>query len=227
MNKRWLIVLAPLLVFGCTSKWDMQGVDPKEHYKKHPVKNKIESKQESYKVIFAGGGNRLSTDQIHEIKARIGGISPESVENVMVGVHKSQLSNAVRKEHLTKLLFTMGYKKKLVMFEPSESVSRNEALLTISHTVAVGPRCPDWRSSPVTTYSNTGFGGLGCANVTNLGLMVVDPRDLEHGSGAVSPDPERNAVVIDGYSANISTGDDSSASSTGASGAIGATTTAQ
>jgi hypothetical protein len=60
------------------------------------------------------------------------------------------------------------------------------------------PNCPDWRMSPVTTYSNTKQANIGCATVTNLGLMLEDPRDLERGSsgGHVPADPQRSSDAI-------------------------------
>ncbi len=65
----------------------------------------------------------------------------------------------------------------------------------------VSPDCPDWKTSPVTTYSNTKQGNIGCATVNNLGHMIADPRDLERGSsgGNVTPDPDRSADAIVNY----------------------------
>lgn len=71
----------------------------------------------------------------------------------------------------------------------------------------ISPNCPDWKMSPVTTYSNTKQGNIGCATVTNLGLMLEDPRDLERGAsgGVVTPDPTRSADAIEKYRMGIAT----------------------
>ena len=65
----------------------------------------------------------------------------------------------------------------------------------------ISPNCPDWKTSPVTTYSNTKQGNIGCATVTNLGLMLENPRDLERGAsgGVVRPDSSRNSLAIQNY----------------------------
>lgn len=65
----------------------------------------------------------------------------------------------------------------------------------------ISPNCPDWKTSPVTTYSNTKQGNIGCATVTNLGLMLEDPRDLERGAsgGHITPDTARSSLAIQNY----------------------------
>jgi type IV pilus biogenesis protein CpaD/CtpE len=66
--------------------------------------------------------------------------------------------------------------------------------------------CPDWTASPITTYGNGKQGNFGCATVTNLGLMLEDPRDLERGAsnGAIHPDPQRSSDAIKNYRGALS-----------------------
>lgn len=70
----------------------------------------------------------------------------------------------------------------------------------------ISPDCPDWKMSPVTTFSNTKQGNFGCAVTTNFGLMLEDPRDLERGAsgGYVQPDPDRSADAIAIYRLGVS-----------------------
>ena len=67
------------------------------------------------------------------------------------------------------------------------------------------PNCPDWRTSPVTTFSNTKQANLGCASVTNLGLMLEEPRDLERGAsgGRIAPDANRSVDAVRNYRSAI------------------------
>ena len=140
----------------------------------------------------------------------------------MIQVSKIPAKQDARKQHILKFLRSIGYSPRLVMFEPSESLARDEMRLDIRYASVVSPRCPDWRASPVTTYSNTQQTGFSCATVNNMGLMVADPRDLERGTpGELSPSSERNAIVLQGYRKNEPAG-------TGSSGdAPQATTTSQ
>lgn len=70
----------------------------------------------------------------------------------------------------------------------------------------ISPDCPDWRTSPITTFSNTQQGNFGCATVTNLGLMLENPRDLEQGAsgGYLPPHPDRSADAITRYRTELS-----------------------
>ena len=206
----YLAMMMALLVSACVSQWDFQGVDPKVHYKQHPIENKVETKNETYTVRFNPYTDMLTADEIGALRAGLGHVSPTAVESVQVQLHPSQAGNEGRKEHLTKLLASMGYPKRSVFFESSEAVERDDARLDVAFASVVSPRCPDWRSSPVTTYSNTGFGGFGCASVTNLGLQVADPRDLERGTSDPSPNPDRNAKVLEQYRNNETPGSEGS-----------------
>jgi type IV pilus biogenesis protein CpaD/CtpE len=141
-----------------------------------------------------------------------------AAEAIQLQVHRSQMNNHVRYEHLRKLLASMGFNSKIIMLEPTDSVKRNEVRIDIDYASVVSPRCPDWRASSVTTYSNTQQGGWSCANVNNMGLMVADPRDLERGSGNVSPDVRRNSEVLTGYHSNSGAEESSDSSSSGSSG---------
>lgn len=63
------------------------------------------------------------------------------------------------------------------------------------------PNCPDWSASPYSTTENAKQGNFSCAYVTNLGLMLEDPRDLERGAsgGHIKPDPVRSARAVEKY----------------------------
>jgi pilus biogenesis lipoprotein CpaD len=214
MDIRKLGLVGMLVLGACSSEWDMQGKDPKDVYREQPIKNKIETRSESRSVFFDAGENRLSRSDVEALRSGLRHIAPEAAETVQLQVHSSQRGNQARLEHLRKLLISMGYRRSVIMVEPTDSVKRDEIRVGIDYASVVSPRCPDWRTSPVTTYSNTQQGGWSCAYVNNTGLMVADPRDLQRGSGYVSPDVRRNSEVLTGYHSN-SGGQESSGSSSG------------
>lgn len=76
--------------------------------------------------------------------------------------------------------------------------------------------CPNWTASPVTTYDNAKQGNFGCATVTNLGLMLENPRDLEQGAsrGRVRPDTARSSDAIKNYRGALSSPAAASSSNT-------------
>lgn len=61
------------------------------------------------------------------------------------------------------------------------------------------PPCPDWTKAPGLDFANTGTSNFGCANVTNLGLMVADPGDLVRGRDAGYADGTAAARAVEAY----------------------------
>jgi len=199
MIRNFLILAILAMAISACTHMDMQGVDPKDFYAEHPVKNTVETRHMLYTLDFKVDKNRLTGDAMDDLQSALRDISPESVESVTVTLAPSQITNEERREHITKLLRYMGYPRKAIRFESVKGTRIREAHLDIAYASVVAPHCPDWRTSPVTTYSNTQNANFGCASTVNLGLMVADPRDLERGTGNVTPDAERNSAVIRNY----------------------------
>ena len=215
MIRNILTVTAALLLSACSSHWDMQGVDPQEYYTQHPVENKVEVRHLLYSMAFTADRNRLTADAIEDFRSAISDARPEAVESIRVGLAPSQMGNDMRKEHIAKLLRGMGYHRKFVHFESTPGTAANAAEVDIAYAAVVLPHCPDWRKSPVTTFSNTPQPNFGCASTVNLGLMVADPRDLEKGTGENAPNAERNSIVIHNYKSGQDLTSSTGGSSTG------------
>ncbi|MEK0086146.1 CpaD family pilus assembly lipoprotein [Benzoatithermus flavus] len=61
------------------------------------------------------------------------------------------------------------------------------------------PACPDWSRRPEGDGRNLPLSNLGCANAVNLGLMVSNPADLDHGRALAPADGSREAEAIVRY----------------------------
>jgi pilus biogenesis lipoprotein CpaD len=213
-----LLLGASLMVTAaCAPGQDMHGQDPNAFYNANPIKNKVETRSQSHSVFFPEGHARLASQEIDALFAGLADVSPMAVESVQIQLHPSQMHNDARRTHLVKLLRSRGYAAKHIMFEPMKDVDRNGARIDVSYAAVVLPRCPDWRTSPVTNYSNVlNPSNFGCASQVNLGLMVADPRDLEYGTGDGMPDTQRTIKVIEDYRSGTSaaTSDSSATSAT-------------
>jgi pilus assembly protein CpaD len=219
MAKQQIGMLTVLVVLSaCMPEMDMQGVDPKDFYADHPIKNQVETRHLIHTLQFNRGKDHLSADDIDDLQMALRKVSPMSTESVTVLLPKSQMNNSSRKQYVSKLLRSMGYPGKLIRFESSKEILAQHVGIDIAYASVVMPHCPDWRTSPVTTYSNTQQGNFGCATTVNLGQMVADPRDLIRGSGAVENDAERTSAVIRNYKSGKELPSSSATSSAGASG---------
>lgn len=201
------------LLGGCFPQWDMHGHNPQQYYAANPVKNKVEMRHIVHTLPLTKDQDAAAAGMQDTLKD----VSVASVESVHIRLHPSRIKDTAQKKSLSKLLTGMGYPKSAILFEPSNDIKSSEAQIDVTYAAVISPRCPDWRASPVTTYSNTPHSNFGCATTTNLGLQVADPRDLVKGRGDSTPDPERSLRVIRKYRAGEdSGGSDSGGSSSGA-----------
>lgn len=197
---RYSILAVGLLLSACASM-DMQGHDPKEYYAKHPKVNKLETRSVSQVVQFEKGQETVEPAAKNALHDALRGISPEASERIEFKLSPSQINNVARRDSLHRMLRSFGYAQTEVEYSTASQLERNEAQVVMHYVAVVTPDCPDWRMSPVTTYSNTHQGNFGCASVVNLGLMVADPHDLVRGQGSAYMDTQRNSQVINDYRA--------------------------
>lgn len=186
------------LLSGCSSHFDMQGYDPWEYYAEHPVENKVESRVVSYSLAVSPSNGAIGAEEKQHFAQALENVSPVAVEAVMVRMNPKSFYNKTQRARVKSLLKSWGYRD-VVRFEPLAELARGEAVVEVTYNAVISPDCPDWRMSPVTTYSNHPTANFGCANTTNLGLMVADPKDLTHGSGTNKTNMERPAKVLSDY----------------------------
>jgi pilus assembly protein CpaD len=58
------------------------------------------------------------------------------------------------------------------------SVAADHMAVVVERYVVTPPDCPNWSKAPAGDHSNQLPSNFGCADATNLSLMVADPRDL-------------------------------------------------
>jgi len=82
-----------------------------------------------------------------------------------------------------------------------DAVPANSLLVVVERYVVTPPDCPNWTKSPNGDHENAVSSNFGCANVTNLGLMIADPRDLVVGRDLGPADAENTSLAIQRYHA--------------------------
>lgn len=175
-----------MLVSACMPSMDMQGVDPRDYYAAHPIKNKVVAQTESHVVLFEPKASKPSKAEVNHLRDGMFDKSLLGAQKVEIQLTPADMRNTERKASLRKMLKYMGYRGD-VTFATSDVVVTDQALVMLTFATVVPPNCPDWRMSPVHNYSNHSNANFGCATEVNLGQMVADPRDLERGTGELPP----------------------------------------
>lgn len=216
------LLLCSCVLSACAPEMDMQGHDPREYYEQHPIKNQVETRGVSQQLHFDSGATRLDNGEVMRLKSALHGISPMAADGVQVQMATSDYRNSTRRKHMIGVLRSMGYAKDKISFEPSSALMRNDVQVDVQYAAVIPPEnCPDWRRSPVTTYSNTTQGNFRCATETNLGAMVADPHDLVQGPSNITPDTQRSTRIVEQYRGGQAFGQAVNVTNTGDSGGSG------
>ncbi len=105
-----------------------------------------------------------------------------------------------RIDHLRRLVATAAPGRPVTVAPIADSrLQGNNALIVVGRYVVSTPSCPNWRKPSGIDSANQPSSNFGCANQTNLGLMVADPADLVVGQELQPADAEAMALSIRRY----------------------------
>jgi pilus assembly protein CpaD len=194
MTNRFLTTLClglGLALAGCTppiSEWsDAQA----------PKKLHIDYVRLEHSAAFAPGSADLADGETKELAAFLEQSQVSAQDHLYLQAAVDDSLVAQRIASLTRQLAPRGVGA--TMLPPSaKDVPADHMLLVLERYVVTPPNCPDWTKPAYgSTHSNTMPSNYGCADTTNLGLMVADPRDLVIGRtlGPTEGNPATAAIL--------------------------------
>src|SRR6266403_2632144 len=80
-----------------------------------------------------------------------------------------------------------------------DTVPANRAVVSIGRYAVTLPTCPNWSQSLRYEFTNAFSSYYGCANATNLGLMVASPADLASGRPFTGIDGQPAVSAVQRY----------------------------
>ena len=80
-----------------------------------------------------------------------------------------------------------------------ETVAPDHAVIGIGRYAVTLPPCPNWSQSPTYDFANAYSSWYGCADATNLGLMVASPGDLVSGRPLAPTDGQPAVMSVQRY----------------------------
>lgn len=221
MSKSGLLlnIFAAALLSACSENIDFQGYSPEQYNAAYPKNNKVELRHMLIDLEFKGTAKSLSPKDIIDLQNLLGSVNPHAVDYIMLKTSDKILYKTMRVHNVKNLLLKSGYNSPIHVVT-IKGIPDNKLIIDVAHTAVVSPDCPDWRKSPITTFSNTTHTNFGCSATTNLGLMIDNPRDLVRGRDLNSRNHSERAdkALSDYRSGTGATANTATASTASASG---------
>jgi len=142
-----------------------------------PRQLRVDFQRLTHAAGFAPSATQLAQNEQESLSAFLQAAQVTTDDPVYLeGAPSDRLSGA-RISALARDLTRRGYSVATLPAAP-DAVPRNALLVVIERYVVTPPNCPNWTKSPSDDHENAQTSNFGCSDVTNLGLMVADPRDL-------------------------------------------------
>ena len=160
-----------------------------------PKQLKLDSATTQIDVHFAPGSAALSAGEAARLRqlARTERINPS--DRVSVAVNGSTQLSQARAGAVAATLLTYG----IVPVTDYGDAPPNHAVVAITRTLVTLPQCPNWSKPSYSDFGNQPSSNFGCADETNLGMMVARPTDLASGLPVSGAPGQPAAAAVNRY----------------------------
>jgi pilus assembly protein CpaD len=160
-----------------------------------PKRLKLDSATTQVNLHFAPGSAALSAGEAARLRqlAATGRIDPS--DRVSVAVNGSTQLAQARAGAVAATLLNYG----IVPVTDYGDAPPNGAVVAITRTLVTLPPCPNWSKPSYSDFGNQPSSNFGCANETNLGMMVAHPTDLASGLPVSGAPGQPAAAAVNRY----------------------------
>ena len=142
-----------------------------------PRQTRVDFQRLTHTAGFAANATQLAQGEQQSLGAFLQAAQVTTDDPVYLeGASEDRLS-AARISTLARDLTRQGFSV-AALPASANAVPRNALLVVVERYVVTPPDCPNWTKSQSGDHENAQASNFGCADATNLGLMVADPRDL-------------------------------------------------
>jgi pilus assembly protein CpaD len=161
-----------------------------------PTALRVDGVQSRQGIAFAAGSAALAPSEVRKINDWVlsGGIRP--ADRVAIAAGGPPALAAARTSAIARALLRWGI---VATPEPLTGVAANRAVVDIGRYAVTLPDCPNWSQSLQWEFTNAYTSNYGCADATNLGLMVASPGDLVSGRQFTGVDAVPAVTAVELY----------------------------
>src|SRR5438552_4182897 len=161
-----------------------------------PDQLRVDGVETRREVAFASGSAYLSPGELRKIDQWVlsGGIRPADRVQIAAGGPPGlaeRRAAAIKSELLRYGIVAIDL--------PIDIAPVNRAVVSIGRYAVTTPDCPNWSQSLRYEFTNALTSNYGCANATNLGLMVASPADLVSGRPFTGIDGQPAVSAVQRY----------------------------
>ena len=154
---------------------------------------RVDGGESRLSIAFAGGSDRLAAGEAARLDRMVLAGTIRPADRVRVAASGPPGLAERRAAAISRELLRYG-----IVAQPTalDAVPANHALVSVGRYAVTLPTCPNWSQSLSADFTNAYTSNYGCADATNLGLMVASPGDLVSGREFTGIDavPAINAV---------------------------------
>jgi pilus assembly protein CpaD len=189
MNIRLYPIAGPLLLglAACVTEYSKSEA---------PAALQVDGAQSPVEIAFAGGSDRLSPGEARRLDGLVlaGNIRP--ADRVLIAASGPPGLAERRAAAISSELLRYRIVASTVALD---TVPANRAIVSVGRYTVTLPACPNWSQSLSYEFTNAFSSNYGCANTTNLGLMVASPADLVSGRTLGQADGQPAVAAVERY----------------------------
>ena len=157
----------------------LQACDPPGEWSaaEAPRQLRVDFQRLTHTAGFAPSATRLAPKEQESLNAFLQAAQVTTDDPIYLETVAGDRLGASRVSALARDLTRQGYSVATLPAAP-DAVQANALLVIVERYVVTPPDCPNWTKSQSDDHENAPTSNFGCSNLTNLGLMVADPRDL-------------------------------------------------
>lgn len=161
-----------------------------------PTALQVDGAESRLEIAFAGGSDRLSPGEARRLDGLVlaGNIRP--ADRVAIAAAGPPGLAERRSAAISSELLRYGIVARTVALD---TVAANRAIVSVGRYTVTLPSCPNWSQSLSYEFTNAFSSNYGCANTTNLGLMVASPADLVSGRTLAPADGQPAVAAVERY----------------------------
>jgi pilus assembly protein CpaD len=142
-----------------------------------PKQLRVDFQRLTHAAAFAPSSTQLGRNEQQGLSAFLQAAQVTTDDPIYLESVASDRLGASRISALARDLTRQGYSVATLPAAP-DAVAPNTLLVVVERYVVTPPDCPNWTKSSSGDHDNATTSNFGCSTVTNLGLMIADPRDL-------------------------------------------------